>query len=142
MPLTLGQKQELFARCHEKLLRKAHALGYCVRQRELGRGEAQAKWNALHCGTCGDSKRSHGQAAHDFTPIGIADSLHRDFLAIDLYIRKPSGGMLWAARYYRELGEYWETLHEFCYWGGRTDKPGDRLRHDAGHFSITDRGRQ
>jgi hypothetical protein len=146
--VTLGQKQELFARCHASLLLKAFQFGYEVRQRELGRGKEQARHNAFHCGTCGDAKRGHGNevrsgvADHAFHPIGIEDSLHCDFLAIDLYLRKPGGAMLWAPSNYRALGEYWESLHELCYWGGRTDKPGDRLRHDAGHFSITDRGRQ
>jgi hypothetical protein len=140
--MRLGEKQELFAVCHEKLLRRARELGYLVRQRELGRGRQQAHWNAFHCGTCQDAKRTHSQASHDFHPIGIEDSLHCDFLALDMYVRKPGGRILWSASHYRELGEYWESLHPLCYWGGRTDKPGDRLRHDAGHFSVTDRGRQ
>ena len=142
--MRLGAKQELFARCHAKLLLKAFELGYEVRQRELGRGAAQCKYNATHCGSCAATKAEHygSRADHDFHPIGIADSLHGDYLAIDLYLRKPGGKMLWASEHYQALGEYWESLHEFCYWGGRTDKIGDRLRHDAGHFSITDRGRQ
>jgi len=39
-------------------------------------------------------------------------------------------------------GEFWESLHELTYWGGRTDKPNDRLRNDGGHFSITHGGVQ
>lgn len=140
--MRLGAKRELFARCHAKLLNFAFENGYEVRQSELQRGEAQAKYNSLHCRKCKSHKNHHSGADHSFKPIGILNSLHRDGLAIDLYIRKPPGPILWATPQYRLLGEYWETLHELCYWGGRTDKPGDRLRHDGGHFAITHGNRQ
>jgi hypothetical protein len=108
----------------------------------LQRGEAQARYNSSHCRKCKERRSDHALADHSFKPIGILHSLHRDGLAIDLYIRKPPGPILWATERYRVLGEFWESLHPLCYWGGRTDKPGDRLRHDGGHFSITHGGRQ
>jgi len=121
--VTVGEKQELFARCHAKLLAKAFELGFEVRQRDLWRTPAQAARNEL-------------------AGVGIKNSLHCKGLAIDLYIRRPGGRILWSTEAYRELGVFWEDLHPLTYWGGRTDKPGDRLRHDGGHFSITHGGVQ
>lgn len=148
MTLSLGQKQELFARCHWRLLQKAEELGLLVRQRELGRGEQQAKWNATHCARCKGRRKGHGRETnpgvsdHEFKPIGIENSLHCIFLAVDFYIRKPDGRILWATSAYKELGEFWENLHALCYWGGRTTKPGDKLSNDGGHFAVTHGGRQ
>lgn len=146
--LSLGRKQELFARCHRLLLQKAEELGYLVRQRELGRGPQQAKWNATHCARCKGRKPGHGRETnagvidHKFRPIGIETSLHCIFLAVDMYIRKPGGRILWASSAYKELGEFWESLHPLTYWGGRTTKLGDRLSNDGGHFAVTHGGRQ
>jgi hypothetical protein len=141
MALTLGQKRELFARLHPRLIDKAHALGFEVRLDELKRGEAQAEFNANHCRVCGANVSMHGPQ-HTFRPIGTANSLHCDGLAQDLYLRRPDGKMLWATEHYHELGEFWESLSPLAYWGGRTDKPGDRLKHDGGHFAITHLGKQ
>jgi len=157
MTMTLGAKRELFARCLVKLIAKGHELGYEWRLGELQRGPQQAEWNATHCRVYVNGKRcerslylhrGHGSAkatritGHEFKPIGSRDTLHGEALAIDGYIRRPGGRILWATEHYRELGEYWESLHPLCYWGGRTDKSGDRLKHDGGHFAITNRGRQ
>lgn len=141
---TLGQKRELFARCQVLLTNEAHRLGYEIRLDELKRGPQQAEYNATHCGHCAGTKREHyrGRADHDFRPIGIRNTLHGDGLAIDGYLRKPGGRVLWSAVHYRGVGEFFETLHPLTYWGGRSAKVGDRLRHDAGHFAITYRGRQ
>ncbi len=121
--MRLGEKQELFARCHARLLFKAFDLGFEVRQRELWRTKYQAKENAR-------------------LGVGSANSLHCKGLAIDLYIRRQGGRILWGTEAYRDLGVFWESLDPLCYWGGRTDKPGDRLRHDGGHFSVTHAGVQ
>jgi hypothetical protein len=142
MALTLGQKQELFSWLHPRLVDKAHELGFEVRLKELERGDEQAEFNANHCRLCGANVSMHGPQ-HTFRPIGTANSLHCDGLAQDLYLRQPpSNRILWATEHYRPLGEFWEGLHALTYWGGRTDKPGDRLKHDGGHFSITHGGRQ
>jgi hypothetical protein len=133
--LTIGTKQELFARLHPRLIDKAHALGFAVRLKELLRGDEQASFNANHCRVCGANVSMHGPQ-HDFRPIGIENSLHCDGLAQDLYLRRPpSNRILWATEHYRELGEYWESLRpELCCWGGRFG--------DGGHFSITHGGRK
>jgi hypothetical protein len=141
MSLSLGQKQELFARCHYALLGEAFRLGYDVRQKELLRGEQQARWNAAHCGECRGDEPTHGGQAHPFKPIGILASLHRDGLAIDLVLVK-NDAPLWTVGDYRPLGLYWESLDPLCYWGGDSSKEGDRLIHDGVHFSITHQGRQ
>lgn len=123
MALSVGQKQELFSRLLPRLLDYAHGLGFDVRLRELWRTKEQAAWNARR-------------------GIGSANSLHRKGLAIDFYIRRPDGKILWATENYRDLGVFWEDLHPLTYWGGRTEKPGDRLSNDGGHFSIMHGGVQ
>ncbi len=155
--LSLGQKRELFAQCLAKLILRANALGYEIRLDELKRGPQQAEWNATHCRVHVDGKRCeehsswHGKAyrlaggvvTHKFKPIGSRNTLHGLGLAIDGYIReRPNGKVLWATKRYRALGVYWESLDPLCYWGGSTDKPGDRLKHDGGHFSIIHGGMQ
>ena len=64
----------------------------------------------------------------------MESSLHYIRLAIDLNLfvngRYITSGDNPA---YKELGVYWERLHELCRWGGRFD--------DANHFSITHDGR-
>ena len=121
--VKVGEKQELFSRCLPLLITKAHRLGFEVRLRDLWRSKEEAARLAK-------------------TGAGIANSLHCKGLAIDLYIRRPGGRILWSTESYRKLGFYWESLDKLCYWGGRTNKPGDRLRRDGGHFSITHAGVQ
>jgi hypothetical protein len=115
LALSIGQKQELFSALLPRLLDHALDLQLRVRLRELWRTKEQAEWNAEK-GT------------------GIANSLHCIGLAIDLYVRKPSGKVLWAKDHYVPLGEYWEDLHPLTRWGGRFG--------DSGHFSITHDGVQ
>jgi len=112
--VTLGQKQELFSSLLPILINHAHTLGYRVRLRELWRTKEQAEWNAR------DGR-------------GIVNSLHCKGLAIDLYLRsKNSKDILWDTESYRELGEFWEDMHELTTWGGRFG--------DGGHFSIQHEG--
>ncbi len=137
MGLALGLKQELFMRLLPKLVTKAHALGFDIRGGELLRFEAQARWNATHCRKCKQTKGQHrplGRIAHKFIAIGIVMSLHRLKLAIDLILFRD-GKPCWNSDDYRELGEYWESLHPLCRWGGRFRNP------DGGHFSIAHQGR-
>jgi hypothetical protein len=122
-------------------LGKAFELGFEVREKELQRGEVQALHNATHCCVCQCEATTHGGQAHPFKAIGIANSLHRDGLAIDLVLTRDNAP-LWTVDDYRALGKFWESLDPLCYWGGDTDKDGDRLIHDGVHFSITHRGRQ
>ncbi len=138
--LTLGQKQELFARLVPKLLLHAQdRLGFHVRIGEVLRFEQQARWNAEHCRKCKQvrSFKIHGwtkkKGGHRFKGIGIVNSLHRLKLAIDLILFLGKS-MLKQSEDYRELGMYWESLHPLCYWGGRFG--------DGGHFSIQHGGRK
>lgn len=134
--LTLGQKQELFMQLLPLLLDKAHSLGFKVRGGELQRSKTAARWNAEHCRVCKGPKAGHLVSGdHRFSSIGIVRSLHRICLAFDLKLMK-GGIYLRYSSQYKELGLYWESLHELCCWGGRFRKP------DGGHFSIAHGGRQ
>jgi len=117
---TLGQKQERFAHSLGLLLAYASKLGYGIRLRELSRTREQAERNAK-------------------AGVGIANSIHCDHLAIDLYIT-VDGNLLWAGDPYEELGRFWKGLskpgYEHC-WGG------DFTRYnDCYHFSIAHGGRK
>lgn len=132
--LSLGEKQELFMSLLPLLIDKAHDLGFKVRGGELQRSKSQARWNATHCRTCKGTKKDK-HVGHTFKSIGIVRSLHIICLAIDLKLMK-GGIYLKYSSQYKELGWYWESLHELCCWGGRFRKP------DGGHFSIAHGGRQ
>lgn len=149
---TVGQKRELFARCQAELTLEANRLGFEIRWDELKRGPQQAEWNATHCRVQVDgvrceatpsghpnrgAARSRRIPSHKFKPIGSRNTLHALGLAIDGYLRKRgSSRILWATEHYRVLGLFWESLHRLCYWGGSTNRPGDRLKHDGGHFAV------
>jgi len=106
--VTLGKKQELFASLLPVLLNHAHTLGYQVRLRELWRTKEQAEWNARD-------------------GSGIVNSLHCKGLAIDLVLFRDLK-MMRKTESYRQLGEFWEDIHDLTAWGGRFG--------DGGHFSI------
>lgn len=110
--MRVGAKQELFASLLPDLIDFALARGYAVRLRELWRSKEQA-------------------AIYAAAGTGIANSLHRKGLAIDLVLLK-NGRPLWASEQYQELGEFWESLDDLCSWGGRFG--------DGGHFSIMHQG--
>jgi hypothetical protein len=110
--MKLGAKQELFASLIPDLFDFAIARGYGVRPKELLRTKEQA-------------------AIYAAAGTGILNSLHCKGLAIDLVLTK-SGVPLWLTKQYHELGEFWESLHELCSWGGRFG--------DGMHFSVMHRG--
>lgn len=105
--MKLGQKQELFARLVPRLIDKAHELGFEIR---LG--------HALRCQDC---------------PVGRRTSLHKSKLAIDLNLFKD-GVYLTNTEVHKPLGEWWESQHELCSWGGRFN--------DGNHYSLTHGGRR
>ena len=133
--MRLGEKQELFMRLLPRLIDKAHELGFEIRGGELQRSEEAARWNAEHCRVCKRTKPRHAPNGHQFRAIGIVESLHRKKLAIDLNLFR---GELFLTQTddHRELGEFWESLHPLCRWGGRFSNP------DGCHYAITHGGRQ
>ena len=108
------QKQFLFAALLPELIRHALEHSLTVSLKELLRTDEQA-------------------AIYAAQGKGIKNSLHRKGLAIDLILFK-GGKPLWDTESYRFLGEFWESLHPLCCWGGHF------RRRDAYHFSITHGG--
>lgn len=111
--MTLGQKQELFMRLLPVLIDKAHDLGFEIRGGDLFR-----------------DPRVHG-AMGEKVGYSAANSCHKLKLAIDLLLFRD-GVYLTDTEDYRELGEWWEQVHELTCWGGRFS--------DGNHFSITHEG--
>ena len=97
-----------------RLIDYAHQQGYALRGGELWRPPEQAALNAK-------------------TGKGIANSLHIDKLAIDLNLFRH-GKFLARSEDHKPLGEFWESLHALCCWGGRWG--------DGNHYSITHGGRK
>lgn len=69
------------------------------------------------------------------------NSLHFDGLAIDIDLCDQNGAYLKNTEAHQKYGEYWESLHELCFWGGKGLKP-DTLQNDGNHYSVTDLGRK
>ena len=113
MALTLGQKQRLFAKYVPRLIDKAYELGYEV--------------------TLGDAFRDprvHGDIGIK-KGYGHAKSAHKQKLAIDLNLFKD-GVYLPNTEDRKELGEFWESIHELARWGGRFN--------DGNHYSFEHNG--
>lgn len=103
--MTLREKQSLFARLVADLIVFAYEHGY-----EL---------------TFGDAYRA------DYVKHGHPRSLHKKRLAIDLNLFK-NGKYLTETKDHHPLGEYWESLHPLCRWGGRFA--------DGNHYSLEHEG--
>ena len=112
--MFLGAKQQLFARCFARLLLHAEILGYQVRIGEVERSRKQAEANAK-------------------SGKGISNSLHVSRLAADIHLFKD-GKYLTKTEDHRVLGEYWESLHPLCSWGGDFG--------DGNHYSMRHGGRR
>lgn len=104
-----------------RLLDHAHGLGYTVRGGELWRTPEQAARNAA-------------------TGKGIANSLHVEKLAIDLNLFR-NGKFLTRSEDHKPLGEFWESLHVLCCWGGRFRDRNGNPKPDGNHYSIRHDGR-
>lgn len=102
--MTLREKQSLFVQLVGKLIEHAYELKY-----ELTFGDAYA--------TVGHMK----------------GSLHGIRLAIDLNLFKD-GKWMQTSEDHKPLGEYWESLHELCAWGGRFK--------DGNHYSLAHEGKK
>lgn len=106
--MRLGKKQELFMRCLVQLLMHIHQRGFDVRGGELERSRLAAEEYARK-------------------GVGIVNSLHRVRLAIDLNLFYQ-GKYMRSTESHRHFGEFWESLHPLCRWGGRFG--------DGNHYSI------
>lgn len=111
---TLRQKQSRFVLYVSLLIDYAYKNGYELTFGEAWRTPEQAEYNAR-------------------LGIGIANSLHRDRLAIDFNLFR-NGKWLSRTSHFKQLGEYWEALAPDCCWGGHFG--------DGNHFSITHGGRK
>jgi hypothetical protein len=100
--MTLGQRQELFSHLIARLILEMYARGFQVR--------------------CGDFwAKPRVPAEHK---VG---SLHFDKCAADLNLMKD-GLLLRATEDHRQFGEFWESLHPHCRWGGRYS--------DGNHYEV------
>lgn len=109
--MTLGQRQRLFAKLLPRLIDHAYAQGY-----ELTLGDAYR------------DQRVHGAVGVKLG-YGHASSNHKNRLAIDLNLFKD-GVFLQDTSDHLPMGEFWESLHPLCRWGGRFNSP------DGNHYSI------
>ncbi len=136
--MTLGEKQQRFARMVADLLVMVRALGYECALGEALRSNEQAIINGL--GNGGRNRlalylsqieefKELGKAVLDNTGSGIKNSLHELKLALDLLLFKD-GVYLTATKDYEPLGLHWEALGGT--WGGRFG--------DGNHFSLEHNG--
>ena len=113
--LTLGEKQRLFAQLLPDLLDYIHFMGY-----ECTLGDAYR------------DPRAHGAQGIKFeNSYGRARSAHKWRLAIDLNLFMH-GEYLTETEDHKPIGEWWESRHDLCRWGGRDD--------DGNHYSLEHQG--
>ncbi len=112
-PLTLGQMQRLFMQLLPRLIDYAYEQGY---ELTLGDGYRDPR-------VFGKTGVKQG--------YGRSKSNHKRRLAIDLNLFKE-GVYLTKTEDHRPLGEFWESLHPLCTWGGRFN--------DGNHYSLMYRG--
>jgi hypothetical protein len=117
--MKLGKKQELFMRLLPRLIDKAHSLDFEIRGGDLFR-----------------DPRAFGKLGHYMSNLigrvyGHRYSGHKLKLAIDLNLFK-NGEFKTSTEDHRELGEWWETQHELCSWGGHFN--------DGNHYSLEHNG--
>lgn len=113
--MTLGKQQRVFSKLVAEFILYIYSKGY-----EVSLGDAYR------------DPRVHG-AVGVKTSYSSSNSLHKDRLAIDLNLFL-NGKYLTSTEDWKELGEYWETLHPLCRWGGRFQ--------DGNHFSMEWQGRK
>jgi hypothetical protein len=66
--------------------------------------------------------------------VGRKNSLHKLKLAIDIDLFDKDLNYLQETEDHRIFGEYWESLHPDCSWGGHFN--------DGNHYSIKYRGKR
>lgn len=115
--MNLGEKQRLFSRLLADLIQFIYAHGY-----ECAMAEGYVGLSIDKPGEDTPHKRTGGH----FKKIS------QD---IDLFKLNPqTGQMEWLTKtaHHKIFGEYWETLHPLCRWGGRFG--------DGNHYSLEDGG--
>lgn len=115
--MKLSSKQQQFTKCVGQLIEYADSKG-------LG----------LTFGDAYRDPRVHGKVG-ERKSYSASKSNHKLRLAVDfnLFI---NGAYIHDGSHpaYKDLGEYWESLHELACWGGRFN--------DANHFSFEHEGRK
>ena len=112
--MTLGQKQKLFSLLISELIIWIYTHGY-----EVTEGDAYRDPRVF--GKMGEKKG-----------YGRKNSNHKLRLARDLNLFKE-GRYLTDTEDHRPIGEYWESLHPLCKWGGHFN--------DGNHYSFEHNGR-
>lgn len=107
--MKIGERQRLLTRLLPRLLDKAHELGF-----ELTMGDGYRDPRVF--GMPGESKG-----------YGSIWSGHKLRLAVDLNLFRD-GKYLTRTEDHKPLGEFWESLHPECRWGGRFE--------DGNHYEI------
>ena len=115
--MKIGERQRLLTRLLPRLLDKAHELGY---ELTIGDGFRDPRVFGLP-----------GEAVG----YGARWSCHKLRLAIDLNLFRD-GVYLTRTEDHRPLGEFWESLHPECKWGGNF-----KAGADGNHYSIRHEGR-
>jgi hypothetical protein len=110
--MTLGEKQRLFSKLLAQLVLWAYENNY-----EISQGDGYRDPRCF--GSKGETKG-----------YGNPYSLHKDRLAHD-YNLFIEGEYQISTEAHRPLGEYWESLHPDCSWGGHWD--------DGNHYSFGER---
>lgn len=111
--MNLGQRQRLFGKLAPLLMMEIHSRGFEY--------------------TFGEAYRTPEQALiYAKQGRGIARSLHQIKCAIDLNLFKD-GVYLETTEAHRQFGEFWESLHPNCRWGGRYN--------DGNHYEFLEKPR-
>lgn len=109
--MRLGEAQDLFGECFGKLLVFIYSKGYAVR--------------------IGDVWSRPSDVTSDGKPTHKKDSQHLKKLAGDVNLFKD-GKFLSKTEDHKIFGEYWESLHPNCRWGGRYK--------DGNHYEVIENG--
>jgi len=113
--MKLGKKQELFVRLIHQLKGFIFEQGYDIREGDAFR-----------------DPRVHGEWGEK-KGYGSAYSVHKLKLANDINLFKD-GMYLTKTEDHKVFGEYWESLHPLCRWGGRWN--------DGNHYSLEHEGKK
>ena len=109
--MRLGEAQELFGRLFGELLVYIHLKGYQVRLGDLWGRETDRNLNG---------SRTHKVGSQHFKRLAVDINLFKD------------GVFMSKTEHHKIFGEFWESLHPNCRWGGRYM--------DGNHYEVMERG--